>query len=98
MQRFQDKFFELDWQELYGTDTTASNRSDASPFGTFAADGADRAIELTSDGLTAECPEATWAGVPFHLRLRSGEVAAFAIEVVEGLVRIGWAAPGVTLS
>ncbi|CAE8616797.1 unnamed protein product, partial [Polarella glacialis] len=91
---FQDAFWELEWQALYADDSTASSGSTQAPFGIFDETGCDGPVTVTQAATKAESRAPRWVGVPLHVQVRKAEVAAFAIEVLEGLVRLGWAAPG----
>lgn len=95
---FQDAFWEKEWQALYGDEATTSAGSKQVPFGIFDKSRCEGPVTVSSDGSVAESRAPRWVGVPLHLLVQDGEVAAFAIEILEGLVRLGWAAPGAALA
>mmetsp|Transcript_122291 Transcript_122291/g.237842 ORF Transcript_122291/g.237842 Transcript_122291/m.237842 type:complete len:856 (+) Transcript_122291:73-2640(+) len=89
---FQDKFWDLEFKALYGGDTTEETEVASGPtFGAFDIDCCDDKVTISADGSRAESSAMQWLGVQLHLAVREGEVGAFAVEVLEGLVRLGWA-------
>ncbi|CAK0792098.1 unnamed protein product, partial [Prorocentrum cordatum] len=98
--RFQEAFWDCEHQALFGGGSAASaaSSSAAMSFGTFDEGQREGPVTLSSDGTRAEGAASRWAGVGLHLLVRGGEVGAFAVEVLEGLVRLGWAAQGAGLS
>lgn len=97
-QDFRDTFWDLEWKALYGDGAPNVEASDRLPFGTFDASSCEGAITVSSDGLVAESRAPRWVGLRLHLSVLRGEVGAFAIEVLEGLVRLGWASPSSTVA
>eukprot|EP00434_Breviolum_minutum_P035510 symbB.v1.2.031436.t1/scaffold3647.1/size52730/2 len=88
---FQDAFWDLESQ--VSDATTSSSTS----FGIFDQDKCEGPVTVTADGIIAESSVPRWVGVPLHLVLKEGEVAAFAVEVLRGQVRLGWAMPEAVL-
>mmetsp|Transcript_44179 Transcript_44179/g.127805 ORF Transcript_44179/g.127805 Transcript_44179/m.127805 type:complete len:846 (+) Transcript_44179:226-2763(+) len=93
-QSFQDAFWDLEWKAMYGETSKASDESASKPFGTFDEDGCEGPASLSADCSRAEGRPAQWAGARLHLSVRDGEVGAFAVEILEGLARLGWVARG----
>lgn len=60
-------------------------------FGTFDVICCDDKVTISADGSRAESSAMQWVGVQLHLAVRDGEVGAFTVEVLDGLVRLGWA-------
>jgi len=96
---FKDIFWKLEWPALYGDDSASTTASGVSsrtrPFGVFDEASASSRAVILEDGTVLECkaPAQVWGGARLFVRVKPGEVAAYAIEVLEGLLRVGWAAP-----
>jgi len=88
---FQEAFWDLEFKALYAED--GPGKGESAPFGIFNAEKCEGPVSVSSDGVTAESAAPRWVGAPLHVYVKPGEVSAFAIEVVKGLVRLGWAAP-----
>lgn len=93
---FQDAFWDFESQDLYKDG--AAPTSALSPFGIFNQDRCEGPATVSSDGIHAESSAPRWVGVPLHLFLKNGEVAAFAVEILRGQVHLGWARPKAALS
>ena len=100
---FKEIFWKLEYPLLWGDGSpqnSAESRSSpkdttSAPFGIFNANSASSSkITVLEEDALADCkaPGQQWAGVRLHIQVRQGEVAAYAIEVVEGLLRLGWEA------
>lgn len=90
IERFKDAFWDLEWKALYGDESPNDGVSDQN--GTFDAASCQGSVVVSRDGFHAETQSATWVGCLLHLCVRDAEVGAFAIEVLDGLLRLGWAA------
>ncbi|CAE7614995.1 ddx1 [Symbiodinium sp. KB8] len=88
---FQEAFWDLEFKALYAED--GPGKGESGSFGIFNAEKCEGPVSVSSDGVTAESAAPRWVGAPLHVYVKPGEVSAFAIEVVKGLVRLGWAAP-----
>eukprot|EP00439_Symbiodinium_sp_Y106_P078163 s204_g16.t5 len=88
---FQEAFWDLEFKALYAED--GPGKGESAPFGIFNAEKCEGPVSVSGDGVTAESAAPRWVGAPLHVYVKPGEVSAFAIEVVKGLVRLGWAAP-----
>jgi len=95
-QGFRDAFWERETETQFGDNLDRDRLAPAQnePFGSFDESSRDGPITVSTDGVEAESRVQRWTGLRVHLAVAVGEVAAFAIEVVSGLVRLGWAASG----
>eukprot|EP00435_Cladocopium_sp_Y103_P066648 s56_g28.t4 len=93
---FQDAFWNFESQDLYKDGAAPTSAS--TPFGIFNQDRCEGSATVSSDGIHAESSAPRWVGVPLHLFLKNGEVAAFAVEILRGQVHLGWARPKAALS
>eukprot|EP00927_Polykrikos_kofoidii_P040626 TRINITY_DN34688_c0_g2_i1.p1 TRINITY_DN34688_c0_g2~~TRINITY_DN34688_c0_g2_i1.p1 ORF type:complete len:934 (-),score=164.30 TRINITY_DN34688_c0_g2_i1:132-2846(-) len=101
-QRFRDTFYDFEDKAKYGDDAedvdVNAPAADTARFGAFDPSTADGDVRFSTDGTRAQSDSSEWAGVRINLEVRSGEVGAFAVEVLGGLLRLGWAAPGTSVS
>jgi len=89
---FQDKFWDLEPEALYGGGATEEAEAPSGhAFGAFDVDFCDKKVTISDDGSRAESSAMQWVGAQLSLAVRDGEVGAFAVEVLHGLVRLGWA-------
>lgn len=96
-QAFQETFWELEFPALYSEDSTDGDRGSRQQFGLFNESACEGPIVISSDGTRAESRSPQWVGVPLLLQVHNAEVGAFAVEVLEGLLRLGWAAPNAAI-
>ncbi|CAJ1423301.1 unnamed protein product [Effrenium voratum] len=90
---FQDAFWDLEFQAQNNAGATEDEA-----FGVFDEEGCEGPVRLTEERCAAECAAPRWAAAPLLLELEDGQVAAFAVEILQGLVRLGWARPKACLA
>lgn len=95
-QKFKEAFWNFE-MDPGGGDELATRPPPAAVVA-FDASRFDGPVAVGADGTEAEGRSSSWQGVCVQLSVGAGEVAAFAVRVVEGVVRIGWAAPDGVIS
>eukprot|EP00929_Paragymnodinium_shiwhaense_P025797 TRINITY_DN15520_c0_g1_i1.p1 TRINITY_DN15520_c0_g1~~TRINITY_DN15520_c0_g1_i1.p1 ORF type:complete len:954 (-),score=336.66 TRINITY_DN15520_c0_g1_i1:433-3294(-) len=102
---FRDAFYDEERQELFckdkdrAEDQKTESTVDEPPVGIFDASTLEGSVTLSADGLSAKgASQLEWTGVCLEMQIFNGEVAAFAIEVIEATqVRVGWASAGTSV-
>ncbi|CAK9056727.1 unnamed protein product [Durusdinium trenchii] len=91
---FQEAFWAAEAEEK---DAKSANAS--APFGVFNQERCDGPVTVSSDQVLAESAAPRWVGVPLHVPVKQGEVAAFTVEIMRGTaVRLGWAWPSAAMA
>eukprot|EP00913_Durusdinium_trenchii_P013241 g12428.t1 len=78
---------EKDWARLAEvTDDLPRCANASAPFGVFNQERCDGPVTVSSDQVLAESAAPRWVGVPLHVPVKQGEVAAFTVEIMRGTV------------
>merc|ERR1712050_751815 len=72
--KFQDAFWDLEFEALYGDEATSAGDSTPLPIASFDQANKHSSIALSADGLRAESNSTEWAGVQLNLFLGNGDV------------------------